>query len=219
MNYLIRATSKRQWYVDDFLIPEMKKQGISEREIKVFNDNTGNLNSFINMCYFIVENYNWDDFVWVLQDDVMISDNFHYITDRYCFQEANGFCSSVNSIKDVGYVLPEKSWLSFQCKNFRVDKIRYFIDWFEVNSQYNELVKSLVNTGIHDDLIYHYFELEIVSGVHNLSPNIVEHVDYLIGGSIINKTREFYIKSQNFEDKEKIKNLKLLIDKHYSNMI
>ena len=154
MNYLIRATNKRLWYVNEFLIPEMLKQGISEKEIRVFEDNSGNLSSFINMCKFIAENYRWYDFVWVLQDDVMISDDFYKKTFEFRNIEVNGFCSGVDNIENSGFLQPDKSWLSFQCKNLRADKLEYFLDWYKVSIQYNSKIKSLANTGKHDDLIY-----------------------------------------------------------------
>lgn len=215
MNYLIRTTNKRLWYVKKFLIPEMLKHGIKENEIYTYKDNSGNLSSFINMCNWYYKSHRIDEFVWILQDDVMISDDFHEITFNYRKTEANGFCSGVDNINNSGYVPFTNSWLSFQCKNFRVDKIELFLDWYKTKVRYDDRIKQLVSTNKHDDLIYQCFEKEVFKDnnfIWNLSPNLVEHVDDLVGGSLVNKSREFEIKSQNFKNKEKIKNLKLLID-------
>ena len=46
---MIHTCNKREWYVYDFLIPSLIKQGISKDEIKVWHDykRIGNLQSFI----------------------------------------------------------------------------------------------------------------------------------------------------------------------------
>lgn len=210
MNYLIRTTTKRSWYVNNFLVPELESQGCGRRNIYVYVNDSGNLESFIQMCKFIVENYKWNDFIWVLQDDVYPCDNFHYITNKYSCTEANGFCSGFDNIKNDGYVPMKQSWLSFQCKNFRVDKIKLFLMWYDCRS---EELRQYIRTGKMDDTIYNLFEQTFKNDyINNISPNIVEHIDYLIGGSIVNKNRTpedtEKLKSQNFEDKEKIEKLK-----------
>ena len=49
MHYMIHACPQRMWYVEGFLIPSMKAQGISEEEITVWNDTEGKGNLFSSM--------------------------------------------------------------------------------------------------------------------------------------------------------------------------
>lgn len=211
MNYLIRATTKRMWYVEKYLIPELESQGCGKlgRNIKIFQDDSGNLSSFMNMCKYILSHYKSDDFVWVLQDDVYPCDNFHYMTNKYARTEVNGFCSGYDNIHLDGIQHTSNSWLSFQCKNFRVDIIELFVKWFFENHE--KEFGSFVRANKYDDSIYYRFEKSMNDYILNLNPNIVEHVDYLIGGSIVNKNRTpeeaELMKSQNFEDVNKIKAL------------
>lgn len=59
MKYLIHTCTKREWYVNDHLIPLLTEQGITKNDIKVWNDKNkaGNLESFVASCEWIGKNY------------------------------------------------------------------------------------------------------------------------------------------------------------------
>jgi hypothetical protein len=60
----------------------------------------------------------------------------------------------------------------------------------------------MIRTGKMDDLIFkeylikHHPEME----VENITPNLVDHIDYLIGGSIANKARKKIARAKSFPD-------------------
>ena len=74
----------------------------------------------------------------------------------------------------------------------------------------------------HDDTLFHMFVEDYYPNVNifNLTPNLVDHVDYLIGGSIINYIRDeketpalyFYDKSVVAELKERLKQDKKIVE-------
>ena len=41
MRYMIHACPQRMWYVNDYLLPSLKAQGIPEEEIAIWNDTEG----------------------------------------------------------------------------------------------------------------------------------------------------------------------------------
>ena len=56
----------------------------------------------------------------------------------------------------------------------------------------------------HDDLLFRYFLDHYYKSLEafNLAPNLVEHVDWLLGGSIVNQYREKDASSLYWEDEE-----------------
>ena len=57
MRYMIHSCNQREWYVDNFLIPSMIAQGISEDDIYKYNDTRkdGNLLAFVKSCKLAYE--------------------------------------------------------------------------------------------------------------------------------------------------------------------
>ena len=73
--YLIHACPRRMWYVEEYLIPSMLKQGIAKGDIRVYNDKEGEGNLRACMKAFaLCEGIPGG--TWHLQDDVCICRNF-----------------------------------------------------------------------------------------------------------------------------------------------
>ena len=72
MKYMIHACPPRMWYVEEFLIPSMKAQGIKDEEITVWNDEKmeGNLPAFLASMKACAKEPGG---TWHIQDDVIIS--------------------------------------------------------------------------------------------------------------------------------------------------
>ena len=193
MNYMIHTCPKRKWYVDQFLIPSMLEQGIKISDIVIFNDtaNAGCLRSYIGSF-----NHLNGDGTWHLQDDIIISKRFKELTEYYDNGIVCGFCNTYDLDKIYGYVEPQYMWYSFPCIRIPNEVSRAFINWYYSERTQREYFTTIwQNKGI-DYLFRNYVLIYYTDLILNLKPNIVNHVDHLIGGSIINADR--------FEDSRQI---------------
>ena len=65
-----------------------------------------------------------------------------------------------------------------------------FLEWFYDDSRQQQYRKEIAE-GKHDDMFFkdylctYYYD----KNVYNLAPNLVEHIDFMMGGSVINKQR------------------------------
>jgi len=206
--YLIHSCEKRYWYVKDFLIPSMIKQGISEDDILVDNDDIkrGCLNSYIHSLGLV---HTAIGGTWHLQDDILICSDFREITEAFDKGIVCGFCSYYS--KDVpSGVRPIKDlWYSFPCIRIPNIVFRRFIIWVtsaEIQTKYQAYIKDnkFVDMLFRKYVLLHHAD----KTVRNLNPNIIENVDYLLGGSIINYIRDeqplsLYFKEQNLVEELK----------------
>lgn len=193
--YMIHSCNDREWYVTDFLVPSMIEQGIRKENIIIWQDKdcVGNLASFVGSCRWIVENEDPSDAIWHLQDDVVISKNFFEKTNEVYDGMANGFCNDVFDAQRANYfgVVPASGmWFSFQCVLIPNATAKRFVDWFENDCVPNHLYDEFVSTGRCDDTIFNKYILskEPQIPAMNIWPCIVDHIDYLIGGTTINKS-------------------------------
>lgn len=181
MKYLIHAHKNRSWYVEGYLIPELKKQGIKP---DVYTDNgaEGNLYATMNTFHFCGD-------AWHLQDDVVICHDFK---DRTAQPDtiACGFCRLQDSIPDKsGRVKAKDMWFSFPCIYIPGEIAKECAEWFFTTEPQDENLKRLKALKKGDDSFFKAFiderypDIEVI----NMNPNLVDHVDYLIGGSIANK--------------------------------
>lgn len=190
--YMIHAYPGRMWYVEDFLIPSMLEQGIKQSDIILWNDKdrVGTLESCLR-SFGSLEGI--PDGTWHIPDDVIISPDFAYQTERW---KTEGVVAAFgakqwDNIKATGYVHPHELWFSFQCLHIPNIYASEFVHWFRqvaaIEPRYEEFRKDNKN----DD----YFFKEWFKIFHpdvwcvNLAPNLVDHIDYLLGGSVINKQR------------------------------
>ena len=194
--YMIHACPKRMWYVEDYLVPSMLAQGIVEDDIIVFNDTKGRGNLYACLDSFASVPDN-DGGVWHIQDDILISSDFKEKTEQYDYGIVYGFSGYYDKSPDgkwlpPGVVKPALMWSSFQCVRIPNKVARDFVKWFYQYMEHNYVYKSYVETGKCDDWFFKTYLKSDHKGddVLNLAPNIAEHIDRLIGGSVINGLRE-----------------------------
>lgn len=186
--YLIHAIPQRMWYVEKHLIPSMEKQGILEKNITVYNDKEkcGNLQAFLNSIRGIKED------TWHLQDDIILASNFAHITENVKNGLVCGFCSGYSKDVPSGTVFVKDMWYSFPCVRIPVQFTEEFPQWIQkvINV---EPYGTWIRLGKFDDSLF----MEFLQKEHaeekclNLNPNIIDHIDYLIGGSTVNKERYY----------------------------
>lgn len=187
--YLIHCYKDRRWYVDKYLIPSMLKQDIDESDIEVFEDDgtLGCLEAFMQSCLDLKGKGTWH-----LQDDVIISSQFKRWTEEYEGDRVVcGFCSRYCDKNPAGLVYPKLMWYSFPCIYIPDTLAREFATWFYRETIYNPEYKQWVAKRKYEDSIFQIYLQDYYGAneVLNLAPNIVNHIDYLLGGSLVNKNR------------------------------
>ena len=206
MQYMIHACPQRLWYVENFLIPSMKTQGIPRADITVWcdRDGKGNLLSFVESCR-VCSKLNTPG-VWHLQDDVLIGRSFAERTqNRPTGGLICGFCFPVSDpcINFRGSNIPTKfMWYSFPCIYIPNVLAGEFADWYANDARHRARYQEKISDRRHDDWFFREFMLERHGGdrVCNLAPNLVDHVDYLIGGTTINKMRSRKVNRASYWD-------------------
>lgn len=231
--YMIHACEKRMWYVKDYLIPSMLHQGIPEQSIDLICDssNSGSLKPFISsMC--MCANLKVAG-IWHIQDDVILCSDFKKRTEELDDGLVSGFASyydidarimnAVNYGKLSAFHKPpqlvtgkvplSKMWYSFQCIRIPTFIAQEFVCWCDKKSKYIE-----INSDKGDDFIFRHFLQTEKPGIqaYNVAPNLVNHIDYLIGGSQVHTFRNSNPVSLFWEEPDLIENLKerLIEDGH-----
>ena len=198
-NYVIHACPERMWYVDEFLVPSMRQQGI-EPDICCDTDHIGNLES----CMQIFQSMpNDKDGTWHLQDDVVICRNFKGLTDQYNNGIVCAFTQTAST--KVGNVIPEHMWWSFPCIRIPNQIARECADWFYTFSKKQARYYEWVQMQKCDDNFFKEFLKTKYPNktVLNLKPNLVDHIDWMIGGSMVNQYRgNVRVQAQYFNDKD-----------------
>lgn len=194
MKYMIHTCNERNWYVEKYLIPSLLEQGIKEEDIInwVDIDNKGNLKSCLesfNSCKDI------SDGTWHLQDDVIISSNFKQLTEEHNDGIVCGFVNDVigPDINKVGIVNVRDMWLSFPCIRIPNKLAIEFVNWFNTVAVHTDKYKERIKNNKSDDWFFRKFLKTTkykYTNVLNLKPNIVNHIDYLLGGSVANSARK-----------------------------
>ena len=196
--YMIHTCEKRLWYVRDFLLPSMIKQGIQDNHIFVYKDRNkiGNLRAWVDSCNRLAyqsRNIRIKN-VWHLQDDVMISKNFKKLTEEYENHDiVCGFTCGYDKKPEAGtFKLEEhKMWYSFPCINISTVLTTEFANWANLNLWQSQHFKEAVRRNNCDDLIFREWLYDVHGDLEeiNLNPNIVNHIDKWIGGSVCNQQR------------------------------
>lgn len=186
MNYVIRTVPERMWFVCKYMIPELYKQGIVDLHIYEDTNHEGCLNSFLHAINIALGE---EDGVWYLQDDIIFTHNFKVITEELYSKHdiICGFCSCYDEQTKGGIVAKEAMWYSFPCIYISNEYIQKFPMWLKEN---NLKYKAWIDTGKHDDTLFRTFIMEQDDvKVYNVIPNLVDHVDTYVGGSIVNSMR------------------------------
>lgn len=191
MKYLIHSCKKRYWYVKNYLIPSMIKQGIRESTIDVYLDvnEDGCLESCMK-AFMSVSND--DDGTWHLQDDVIICRDFKQRTEEFDSGVVCGYSYALDARSNiVGFVTPKDMWYSFPCIRIPNKIARKCANWYFNHVKKERVYSVYVKSKKHDDTLFHIFMEDYYpeESVLNLVPNLVDHIDYLIGGSVINYNR------------------------------
>lgn len=193
MYYMIHTCNERRWYVNKFLIPSMLEQGIRKEDITVAVDThkEGNLLSTMKMFDYIARWKDWNDITWHLQDDIVLSKKFKERTESLYGDVMCGFCSKFDYYKKGGLVDPEKMWFSFPCIGIKNKIAKDCADWFFQKAVYDDRYKEFIKSGKHDDDMFREFlkTYSLNIRIYNVIPNLVDHVDYLLGGSLVNPLR------------------------------
>ena len=222
MKYLIHTYPKRLWYVEKYLIPSMLKQGISEKDIYIYNDEykKGNLFAFMESLDYINENLKKEKGLWHLQDDVILCKNFKEESIKASDKVINGFVNkNYANVEKSGEVNVKEYWYSFPCIYIPYKYTKGFNEWVESVREKAPYRKKYI-TGRYDDyFFYKYLETEFKNDTMiNLKPNLVDHIDYLIGYTT-GKRRKVQVRAEYFKDLDLVKELERSIKDDLSQII
>lgn len=190
MKYIMRSYIERRWYVENFLLPSMYNQGIKPEDIEVFEDDgtLGNLMGFVYVMDYIAKNHDPNEGLWHIQDDIVICKNFAEIN-----QNANpkfltcGFASSLGDgyekVKKTGWQTMNNSWMSFQAVLIPNKYCAHFVKWFNDRVVKGGLFRKRYALNKPDDFFFHWFITHEYPDdlAYNMCPNIVNHVDNIVG--------------------------------------
>ena len=212
MKIMIHTCQKRRWYVNDYMIPALTAQGIPREDIFVWLDwsGAGNLLSCVDSfraCGLLPGG------TWHLQDDVIISRRFAELAEANDEGVVCGFGSTDfgPSMAETGKQPAIFMWNSFQCIRIPNELAFEFASWFYTDAQYRDGdYQRYIVEKKYDDTFWRDFMLERHRDmtITNLTPNIVDHVDYIIGGSVINVGRQkLQYRSAFWEDEDLVEAL------------
>ena len=187
MKYIIHACTDRLWYVENYIIPSMTAQGINASDIATVVDehHLGELE--MTMKSFLEQKYD----AWHLQDDILISSKFKKVAESASDTIMCGYCSAYTEGKPAGLTQVANMWYSFPCIYIPRKYANEVGVWF-YNKAYDrpEYQKWIEEKKYSDEFFRTFIKRTYPDiKVNNVSPNIVEHVDWLIGGSIINNEK------------------------------
>ena len=206
MRFVIHSAPPRIWYVEEFLIPSMLAQGISSEDVEIWCDTEGKGNLFSCMDAFRACGAR-DGGTWHIQDDVILCRDFAKRAQEHDLGIVCGFgCHNFGAqTQQTGRVPAAFMWYSFQCIRIPNTLAGECAQWFYDDAQHRAKYLQFINDRKHDDTFWRDFILELHKDlwVTNLTPNLVDHVDYLIGGTLVNKRRSAKINRAAFwEDEE-----------------
>lgn len=202
---MIHACPKRMWYVDEFLVPSLREQGVDDIIIACDWEGKGNLMACMER-FERAAGLPGD--TWHLQDDVLISREFAERAEEFPDGEvACGFCHTLFEPFNrpmAGYVPAVFMFNSFPCIKIPNMVAREFVEWFWNDARHRPNYADWVKSGIHDDGFWHDFYVEKHGDafVWNIAPALVEHVDWLIGGSVANDWRGYICRASYWEEED-----------------
>ena len=208
--YMIHACLEREWYVRDYLIPSMLEQGIEENRITVHLDSEKK--GCLESCMEAFSRSDRGGGMWHLQDDVLISSVFKEVTEEYDYGIACGMATKYDRRRRIitGRTNISGMWYSFPCIRIPNEIAQGCAKWYWSDIANNPVYHYAKDKKHDDEILRLYVEAyhkNVV--VNNISPNIVDHVDYLIGGSIVNSTRVEEVHSLYFNEPELVEKLRM----------
>lgn len=195
----------------DYLIPSMEEQGIDREHITTYVDSTEQ--GCLESCMDSFSSCNKQGGTWHIQDDVIISSTFKEYTELY----DDGIVCGITTIYDrnrryeVGEVGIDKMWYSFPCIRIPNDVAKGCAAWYYNEIKHNPVYKFKIEDKKHDDEIFRLYLETFRSDVkvRNLAPNIVDHIDFLLGGSVVNKQRTDEARALTFNEPQLVEQLKI----------
>ena len=211
---LIHACPKRMWYVNDFLIPMLTDQGARTNEILLWNDSGGRGN--LISCMEAFASLPFDGETWHIQDDVLPCRDFMARIRAHPGGPAYGFCCRTffDDVRNAGRVYAADAWHSFQCVCIPDAWARDCAEWFFSGawerSSWDIDLPTLRKIGKGDDSFFREYLMQKhgTETVTNYAPNLVEHVDWLIGGSSLGHWNDRIIRSGRWEDEDLVTELR-----------
>ena len=208
MKVLIHACPKRMWYVDGFLLPELERQGADEVEVWNDTEGAGNLRS----CMASFAARTGDGGTWHIQDDVLLCRDFVELCREHDDGVVYGFCNEqfTDDPLQTGHVSVTDAWHSFQCVRIPDAYARDCAEWLEGAGKTCAFYHLWKKTGKMDDDVFRTYLLsehgrEMVT---NLKPNLVEHVDWIVGGSVLHPWRGYLARAYFWDDEDLVDELK-----------
>lgn len=208
--YMIHTCEKREWYVNNYLLPSMLEQGIDRDDIIIWLDKGwGNLISCMKSFKSLPEN----DYTWHLQDDIIISSEFKKTTEKY--NDFDGLVCGICTEYDLdvrghnNLEIPtfDELWWSFLCMKIPNKIAHECVEYFESGQDLSCEEWKKKNKG-DDSVFRRYIQVYYPTMKHiNLEPNIVDHIDYLLGGSLINGARLKGIRAKYFREQNLVTEL------------
>ena len=198
VRYLIHATPKRMWYVENYLIPSMFDQGIDYVDVWEDIDNEGNL---ISCMKSFEECGQYKGGTWHLQDDVIICKKFAEITSKGGSEILCGFTCDKFAMPHMQY--------SFPCIYIPNEYAAGCAEWFYKPRQ-QQLFSNFIQRRKCDDEVFMAYAQEMKLPYKNLNPCLVDHIDWMLGGSVANYDRyEKQIRAKFWEDEDLVKDLEV----------
>ena len=183
MKVMIHACNQRLWYVHKYLVPSLKAQGIDDVNIFLDINHLG----CVYACMKAFSLCTGDGHTWHLQDDVVIAPNFRELAESYDWFDGIvcGICTRYDDGKKPVYNTPaterNQMWLSFPC--IRIPDVLARSCAFSFNHCAGYEKWKQTNRG--DDMVFRTFLKKSCPSAPyiNAKPNLVDHVDYLLGWS------------------------------------
>lgn len=206
MKLLIHACPQRMWYVEGYLVPMLQDRGVGADEIEIWNDAAGRGN--LIACMEAFASRTGEGGTWHIQDDVLPCSDFAVRCREYDEGVAYGFaCRNFGDRLDAwGSVYVNDAWNSFQCVRIPDPWARECAEWvlsgaWERESPLPEL-SVLRAIGNGDDTFFHEFMIcrHGDAAAENIRPNLVEHIDWLIGGSSLQTWRDYLARAEFWDE-------------------
>lgn len=212
MLYVIHTSPKRTEFVNEYMIPSFLEQGIKPI---VWNDAemVGQLPAWVDCAKWILENYNIYDGTWHLEDDVVLCKDFRKKTEELSNRTniVQGFrCKwfsknlyELTGMQPVKNLMPGSQCI-FIPNYYLIDFVRFFDEKIKTG----QFLKSEWDRGVlySDNAFKRYLKKNFPDAeINQLEDSLVDHVDYLLGGSSMNVNREHLVcRAVKFDNCEEV---------------
>lgn len=217
MNIIIHACPERMWYVEEFLLPELRRQEAGA--VTVWNDSEGRGN--LKACMDAFAACSGDGDTWHLQDDVLPRRDF---AERIrALEDFSGVvCGFVDEAAGpdfwkTGCRPMRDMWYSFPCVRIPDAMARGCAEWVRAGADRSCQANVLIGQNRGDD----WFFLQYAAKTHpegrvmNLAPCLVEHVDRLLGGSMACPDRDRTARAAYWDQPERVRVLEWKIRRRF----